>query len=353
MIVKNEQSTIQRLLSSVSGVFDEIVIVDTGSTDNTVNICAKYGRVYYYKWIDDFAAARNYAFSKATSQYIMWLDADDILSPQSIQQIKEWKQTATSPDTVMAKYIVAYDSNGNASYWYYRERIVKKCQLSVWRGKIHEAIAPFGKIEYANFVVEHKPQCAHTNRNLAIFRRMLAKGDKLDARLTFYYGRELYYGGYYAKAIKVLRHSIKMPNMWIEDAKQAHLTLAKIFVIKGEYKQAISQMLKAIQSIPITAEMCCALADAYMLDNQLQLAKQWYIFALNATQDTSGFVDEKYNLYYPAMQLVLVCHKLGEYNSSYNYHKLVADKYPTDCAVLYNQSYFDTHKELVKVIKTN
>ena len=80
MIVKNEEMVLKRCLDSVKNIVDEIIIVDTGSTDKTKDIAKKFTKnIYDFKWIDDFAAARNYSFSKATKEYIMWLDADDVI----------------------------------------------------------------------------------------------------------------------------------------------------------------------------------------------------------------------------------------------------------------------------------
>ena len=67
MIVKNEEKVLARCLDSIRGFVDEIIIVDTGSDDDTKRIARKYtDKVYDFEWIDDFAAARNYSFSKAT-----------------------------------------------------------------------------------------------------------------------------------------------------------------------------------------------------------------------------------------------------------------------------------------------
>ena len=64
MIVKNEEAVLERCLESLKGLFEEIVIVDTGSTDSTKEIATKYtDKIYDFQWINDFAAARNYAFS--------------------------------------------------------------------------------------------------------------------------------------------------------------------------------------------------------------------------------------------------------------------------------------------------
>ena len=84
MIVKNEQQNLPACLASVEGIFDEIVIVDTGSTDRTKQIAREFGaRVFDFAWIDDFAAARNKVLAHATGDYAFWLDADDFVEPQN------------------------------------------------------------------------------------------------------------------------------------------------------------------------------------------------------------------------------------------------------------------------------
>ncbi|MGC9064474.1 MAG: glycosyltransferase, partial [bacterium] len=77
MIVKNEEEHLPNALNSVKDVVDEIIIVDTGSTDNTVEIAKSFGaKVYYYEWNDDFASARNEALKHATCDWILSMDAD-------------------------------------------------------------------------------------------------------------------------------------------------------------------------------------------------------------------------------------------------------------------------------------
>ncbi|WP_046227677.1 TPR domain-containing glycosyltransferase [Paenibacillus dauci] len=78
MIVKNEDKVLNRCLNSVKDQVDEIILVDTGSTDNTLEIAKHYtDKIYHFDWVDDFAAARNYSISKATGDYILILDADE------------------------------------------------------------------------------------------------------------------------------------------------------------------------------------------------------------------------------------------------------------------------------------
>jgi glycosyltransferase involved in cell wall biosynthesis len=89
MIVKNEEANLPQALGSVRGLFDEIVVVDTGSHDRTVAIAKEFGaRVVQFTWIDDFAAARNVALAHATGDYAFWLDADDLIEPPERKKLE-------------------------------------------------------------------------------------------------------------------------------------------------------------------------------------------------------------------------------------------------------------------------
>ena len=116
MIVKNEELTLARCLNSCKKLFDEIIIVDTGSHDKTIQtykqvvkqIARKYtNQIYDFKWQNDFSLARNYAFSKATSEYIMWLDADDVVPKNSLKELLKLKPLLNA-DVYMLKYNIAF-----------------------------------------------------------------------------------------------------------------------------------------------------------------------------------------------------------------------------------------------------
>ncbi|MFR9069355.1 MAG: glycosyltransferase family 2 protein, partial [Paraclostridium sp.] len=89
MIVKNEEKNIGRCLDSIKEISDEIIIVDTGSTDRTIEICKSYfAKIIQYKWNNDFSEARNISIDYATKDYILFLDADEEIPKEDLIKIK-------------------------------------------------------------------------------------------------------------------------------------------------------------------------------------------------------------------------------------------------------------------------
>ena len=127
MIVKNEEDVLARCLDCVKKFADEIIIVDTGSADKTKQVAKKYtDKLYDFSWCDDFSKARNFSFSKASMEYCMWLDADDVVEDEDIEKIQKLKKELDKKvSIVMMKYHTAFDEDGNPSFSYYRERMVK------------------------------------------------------------------------------------------------------------------------------------------------------------------------------------------------------------------------------------
>lgn len=133
MIVKNEEKFLEQCLKSVDQKVDEIIIVDTGSTDSTVNIAEKYNaKIFSFEWVDDFSIARNFSLEQATSQYILVMDADEYLDEATDLA----KVIETDKDFYMIR-TKNHLTNGNA-YFHPSIRLFKNHVGLRYRGKIHE-----------------------------------------------------------------------------------------------------------------------------------------------------------------------------------------------------------------------
>jgi glycosyltransferase involved in cell wall biosynthesis len=164
MIVKNEENNISCCLESVRGIFDEIVIVDTGSTDRTVEIARSFGaKVFDFVWVDSFSAARNEALSHATGDYAFWLDADDVVEPGEREKLRELLDRLRAGDP--AAYVVrcACDPSPDGTGG---ETVVDHIRLfplrddARWTYRVHEQILPAMRlakvpVRWTNLTVRH------------------------------------------------------------------------------------------------------------------------------------------------------------------------------------------------------
>ncbi len=142
MIVKNEEDFIERCLNSVRHAADEIIIVDTGSTDGTVAQCKKFGAdVHFYKWNDHFADARNFSISKARGDWILWLDADE-----ELDSAKSGKIAAALSNTHAAMLLLpvinyhgdSFPVRENEAFIYHQPRLFRNRSGIQFVNRIHE-----------------------------------------------------------------------------------------------------------------------------------------------------------------------------------------------------------------------
>lgn len=143
MIVRDEERNLPRCLDSVRGLFDEIIVVDTGSVDRTREIAASFGaRVVDFTWVDDFSAARNAALDHATGDYAFWLDADDVMEPSERDKLKSLLNTLR-PDKNEAYVLRCFSDTGEGGQIAVDHPRLFPLRHDVrWTGRIHEVINP-------------------------------------------------------------------------------------------------------------------------------------------------------------------------------------------------------------------
>lgn len=346
MIVKNEEMHIARCLDSVAELVEEIIVVDTGSTDRTVEIVSNYtSKIYSYPWNDDFSDARNDSFSRASMDYCMWMDADDILEEAEKDKFLKLKQSL-SPDTdiVMMKYNTSFDKAGKPSFSYFRERWIRNCTQYRWVGAVHEVIPPNGKIVYSDIAISHKKiGTGDPDRNLKIYQKMIAQGKDLEARQQYYYGRELYYHKQYDEAISVLEQFLLSPDGWIENKIEACSICANCYYQTGQEQSALITLLRSMSFDLPRAELCCEIGKYFLEHGNYHNAIYWYETALNTQKNeySGGFILPDCYDYVPLLQLCVCYDKLGDRQKAKEYNERAGICKPYSEAYLYNRQYFD------------
>ncbi len=348
LIVKDEQEVLERCLGCVKQFANEIIIIDTGSKDNTKQIAKKFtDKVYDFKWVDDFSKARNFSFSFAKCEYVMWLDADDFISQDNIKKILQLKKGVSTADVYMLKYDIAFDEKGNSTFSYYRERILKNNGKFFWQGFVHEAIVPSGKIEYLDISIWHRrKQKTNPKRNVEIYEKHQRNGAVFGAREWFYFGRELFYVKRYSKAEKCFRKFLNQPHKFLPNEIEASIFIAKIYYIKGQFQRAKNFLFSSMKRLDLGAEGCCLLGDIFIKENNFPLSIFWYRNATLCIPDTKSgaFVDLSYSTFVPFVQLTYLYYCLGDFKQAQKYHQKAKEVCPNNTSVLHNEKVFTDKK---------
>ena len=139
LIVKDGAETLERCLASVAGIADEIVVVDTGSTDDSLRVAEKYGaRTGSFAWIDDFAAARNASLELAIGDWILWMDADDYLSPADADKVELAKRL--KPDRGL--YFTLVNEGGEDRSRFRQVKMFPNLPEIRFERPVHETVVP-------------------------------------------------------------------------------------------------------------------------------------------------------------------------------------------------------------------
>lgn len=345
MIVRNEETVLARCLDSVSGLYDELVIVDTGSTDHTRKIAEHYtDHIFDFPWRNDFSAGRNFAFDQATMNFCMWLNADDIILPEDLARFQALKETELSDaDVIMARYHTSFAPDGLPCFSCYRERILRNLPHFRWIGAVHEAITPIGTILYTEAAVtqrKSKPRDPH--RNLRILEDILVAGRNLTPREQFYYGQELRDHGRYGEAALILEEFLTVGWGWKEDNITACRTLSSCYTALHKQRPALRALLESMAFDAPRAEVCCDLGALFLERGDYLSAIRWYEMALSCPHDdpfSTAAYSDCYG-YLPAIQLCVCWQHLGELQKAFDWNEKAGQYRPQDLLYLNNRAFF-------------
>jgi len=344
MIVKDEERSLERCLKSVQGIADEIVVVDTGSTDRTKEIALQFqAKVYDFAWIDDFSAARNYAFSQATEPYILWLDADDVLEQPDREKFIALKhELDPKVDSVMMDYHLMFDSAGEPTVSLKRNRLVKRSCGFRWIGVVHEYLEVAGHVIHSDIAVTHRKDKTYTDRNLRIYRQKAEQGETFSPRDQYYYANELRDHSYVEEAVVQYEIFLKTKQGWVEDRIAACLKMADCYGRMYERDNQLQALFRSMEYDLPRAECCCRLGALFMAENRLQQAIYWYETAasLGEPPRSGALIDHAAWTWLPLLQLCVLYDKLGQTDKAYECNERALRFRPDHPSMLYNKKYF-------------
>lgn len=340
MIVKNEEQTLERCLTSVKDMIDEVIIVDTGSTDRTKELAAKWtAKVFDFPWSNDFAAARNYSFAQATMDYILWLDADDLLLPGDLEKLIHLKENLDpSVDAVSMDYACAFDDRGSLILSVRRYRLLRREKKFKWNGIVHEDLAVNGISYDSDIVVTHRQIHPQSDRNLRIYENLLASGKTLGTRDLLHYATELYQSRDYEKAIEYYLKFIRAKEASIEQKIQASIQLSYCYHHIGNQERELQYIFKSFEYDVPHPESCCQVGHFFLENKQITQAIFWYKLATEVPvqKNNWGVINHASRTWLPHMQLGLCYHQLGDQKRAYHHTKIALTYNPNDERLLNN-----------------
>ncbi|RCK72782.1 MAG: Glycosyl transferase, group 2 family protein [Anaerolineae bacterium] len=283
MIVKNEEANLPHCLDSVKDVVDEIIIVDTGSTDRTKEIALSYGaKLYDFEWIDDFSAARNFSLEKATGEWILVLDADEKLEKRTAKKLRELAKVSDVDAYVMIQQNFR-SSQIQPVLDFQTIRFFRNCSYYRFRGRYHEGVHHSiqehnGKIalDRQELVILHDGYLQNTaqgelRRKRAIRHlKAILDDDPHDVWAHLKLGMELYHDGdkdeAYNHLIKLFQSgsTVDLKHLPPIDTHEALVHLAQLAIYRGDFTLA---KRCGIASRPLTQifEFCLYSEFAYIV----------------------------------------------------------------------------------------
>lgn len=286
MIVRDEEATglFVECLESVRPHVQELVIVDTGSKDDTALIAKRYAD-RFERFVEcndpetgeiaDFAMARNRSFSLASQPWVMWMDSDDRLrgADRLAELIKSAQASASrgSGWCFLFPYEYAYNAAGQCTCLHYRERLLSKREAMRWVNPVHEVLIPVDGHEIVlvpcdDVVFEHQrhrsKKAPSPGRNLRILKKLVEVDGCTDPRQFYYLGLEYVSSGDLAAAEKWLSRYVGVSG-WDDEKTMAALKLAEIAYARNDLHEGIRWGFKAIETCEKWGEGYFALARGF------------------------------------------------------------------------------------------
>ncbi len=333
MIVKNEEKVLARCLDSICDLMDEIIIVDTGSHDRTKEIAARYtDKIYDYSWQNDFAAARNYSFSKATMEYIYCADADEVLDEDNHRKFAQLKEALLPEIEIVQMYYKGQLTHGSV-YNYDRElrpKLYRRLRSFRWIEPVHECVCLDPLVFDSDIEITHLPEESHANRDLAIFESMIFHGQILSRRLRTFYAKELLLHGTkenFSIAKDFFQDMLYAQDLSQDEKKEALIILARAYRLLEDTPSFFKYILKNIGLGLDCSEIFFELGQFYEGCGQYEEAQIWYY---NAVFESSAHLNIHFSGDESLKGLARCYHQVGLEEDAKQYEELAKNWTPIE-----------------------
>lgn len=194
MIVKNEEKNLPNILNRLSDIFDQVVIMDTGSTDQTLTVLKHYKppvEIFQESWVDDFASSRNRSFTLMRTDLILWIDGDDIVPDETLEFLRGLKKIELSHHPAGYQFCYHYrNSLTNPSYLVLKRlNLVRRDSHPMWEFPVYEQLTVNGMVvdvaQNIYHIVPEEVIGKKNDRNKDILFKMLAQ-DPHSKHALFY-----------------------------------------------------------------------------------------------------------------------------------------------------------------------
>lgn len=296
-IVKNEGNVLKRCLDSLAGIYDELILVDTGSTDNTREIAKKYtDKIYDFTWTGSFSDARNFAFSKATGDYIYSADADEIIDEENRQKFLYLKQ-ALLPEIEIVEMHYTGQLTYNTTYNYndeLRPKLYKRLREFTWIDPVHEAVRLDPVVYESDIKIIHAPTGNHSKRDFGAYLNAIEKDGQLSDHLKDMYARELFISGDREDFKKAEPYFKEMSENETDEDRLVKVLLvlirnSRLEANAPEFIKYSSRLFALISdnkpTLEIPSELCFEMGEYFLNNGDKEEAKMWYI---NASEETES-----------------------------------------------------------------
>lgn len=241
----DEAKKLRRCLESVAPHVDEVCITITGKNELVEKVAKTFNaKISYFEWVDDFAKARTYSFEQATGDWILWLDADDVL--RGANKLRQYVDIADqhNVDGFVFKYHYGHDEHGNLIETHWKCQMVKNDGHAEWKGAIHEDILPKRAANWTKIqdvirvhTATKEENDGHYERNRAILERETKENPK-EPRNWFYLGRTLLGMGEYERVIECLSKYLELSG-WDQERYEARMMIGEAYMKLGNNRTAL------------------------------------------------------------------------------------------------------------------